>query len=192
MKKIQELKMQLILSVAEKHFIERGYEKTQIKDIAHEAELSVGTVYNLFESKENLFLCFIENKIQTIIDNIYSELSKEQDPIKRLQLHISAKIREITRYKDLLLGKNIPYNMFSFRPIEDNPENPRHKIIELLEETFKELAKDIKFITDDYIQMSYNFLGLTDAYIQRWMYENINLFDKKDEILSMFLKCVRV
>lgn len=192
MKKIAKMKVQLVLSVAQKHFETFGYEKAQIKDIANEAEMSVGTIYNLFGSKEELFLCFVENKIGTIMDNFYDELLNENEPIKRLQLHINAKIREVSKYKDLLSGKSIPYNMLSFRPISTDTDNPRYKIIKLLEKTFEEMAKSMQFVTDDYIQISYIFLGITDAYIERWLYENIDIFDKRDEILSVFLRSVRV
>ena len=50
-----------ILAAALKFFSERGYNKTLIEDIANEAEVSVGTVYFYFKSKEDIMIKLIED-----------------------------------------------------------------------------------------------------------------------------------
>ncbi len=44
-----------MLDAAEELFAERGYHDTGLKDVATRCELSVGTIYSLFESKEQLY-----------------------------------------------------------------------------------------------------------------------------------------
>ena len=46
---------QEILEVAERIFIQKGYYGATVEKIAHEAEFATGTIYNFFESKENLY-----------------------------------------------------------------------------------------------------------------------------------------
>jgi AcrR family transcriptional regulator len=49
-----------ILSAAEKIFIQKGYQRTTLEEIALLCELSKGTLYLYFKNKEQLFLAVIE------------------------------------------------------------------------------------------------------------------------------------
>lgn len=52
-----------ILSAAEKLFIQNGYQKTTLEDIADSCELSKGTIYLYFKNKEQLFLSILERAL---------------------------------------------------------------------------------------------------------------------------------
>ncbi|MDM8533134.1 TetR/AcrR family transcriptional regulator [Clostridiaceae bacterium HSG29] len=60
-----------IIEVAYKMFDENGYENTSINDIAKESGLGVGTVYNYFPSKDNIFVETFEKKMQNTLDKDY-------------------------------------------------------------------------------------------------------------------------
>ncbi|MEX1378388.1 MAG: TetR/AcrR family transcriptional regulator [Eubacteriales bacterium] len=47
---------QSILEVAQKHFTEKGYDKTITKDIAKEVGIAEGTLFNYFDTKTEIFL----------------------------------------------------------------------------------------------------------------------------------------
>lgn len=51
----KERRRQQIIVAAKRVFSEKGYNRTTIEDIAHEAELSPGTLYLYFKNKEELF-----------------------------------------------------------------------------------------------------------------------------------------
>ncbi len=59
---------QRILQAAERRFREQGYEQTRIEDVAREARISVGTVYNYFANKSDLLLTLV-----TIHDDFISQ-----------------------------------------------------------------------------------------------------------------------
>src|SRR3990172_4106452 len=51
-----------ILKAAHRLFLERGYHGTSMRDIAREAGIALGGIYNHFASKEDIFLAvFIEH-----------------------------------------------------------------------------------------------------------------------------------
>jgi len=50
-----------ILTAAGRLFAEKGYHRTTTHDIAAEAEVSEGTIYNYFSSKEDLLFAIMEN-----------------------------------------------------------------------------------------------------------------------------------
>lgn len=52
---LEEMKKQLLV-IGKQMFSTKGFKKTGIKDIAGNADIAVGTFYNYFDSKEELFL----------------------------------------------------------------------------------------------------------------------------------------
>lgn len=48
-----------ILQIARKHFMQKGFLKTSMREIACEAGISVGSIYNYFDHKDRLFCCVV-------------------------------------------------------------------------------------------------------------------------------------
>jgi AcrR family transcriptional regulator/DNA/RNA-binding domain of Phe-tRNA-synthetase-like protein len=53
-----------ILDAAERHFLERGYESAKVDDIAHDADVAVGSLYNHFGGKEPLYRALIDRALE--------------------------------------------------------------------------------------------------------------------------------
>src|SRR4051812_37007650 len=52
-----------ILDAAEHHFLVHGFEATKVDEIADEADVAVGSVYNHFTSKEGLYAALLERAL---------------------------------------------------------------------------------------------------------------------------------
>ncbi|MGH7860405.1 MAG: TetR/AcrR family transcriptional regulator, partial [Candidatus Binatia bacterium] len=57
-----QLYRQHILEAAEKVFAERGFDTAKVQEISAQAGLSMGTIYSIFASKEELFLALLEER----------------------------------------------------------------------------------------------------------------------------------
>lgn len=55
--------VQAILRSAERNFLERGFHNTTVEQIANDADVSVGSLYVHFESKEGLYLALLERAL---------------------------------------------------------------------------------------------------------------------------------
>ena len=64
-----------IINAAERLFRLHGYNQTKIEDVAREAEVAVGTVYNYFENKSNLLLTLVTEHDKVVSRGI-NELMK--------------------------------------------------------------------------------------------------------------------
>ncbi len=64
-----------IIRAAEKAFFSKGFDKTTMDDIADQAELSKGTLYLYFKSKEDLHMA-VASKAITILKSITDEVNK--------------------------------------------------------------------------------------------------------------------
>lgn len=58
------LRKEIILEAAEEVFAAKGYYEAAVEEIASRAEISVGTLYNLFDNKEALYLTLIEQRVE--------------------------------------------------------------------------------------------------------------------------------
>lgn len=59
--KISDIKRERLFQVAITEFAANGYSVTNINTIAKNADISIGSMYNYFESKEDLFLAIVDH-----------------------------------------------------------------------------------------------------------------------------------
>ena len=82
-------KKDLYLKAATEYFDRYGYKSFKISHLAKELEISVGTIYNLFTSKENLYLEYLISKLQNFLDTLKSK--ETNNPKENLELYLSCK-----------------------------------------------------------------------------------------------------
>jgi len=56
--------VQAILEAAERKFLDHGFHNTTVEEISEAADVSVGSIYVHFESKEGLYLALLERALQ--------------------------------------------------------------------------------------------------------------------------------
>ncbi len=78
-------KRTVILDAALKTFVKRGYTETKVAEIASEAGVAEGTLYNYFQNKEGLLLALFDEKWGGIIEGIRGKISRLDDPNKKLK-----------------------------------------------------------------------------------------------------------
>ena len=76
-------RQQLIVEVAEKLFHEEGYDSVTIRRVAETIDVSPGTIYTYFKSKEELVVCVLIHNMKLLEEKIAKSL-KIDDPIKAL------------------------------------------------------------------------------------------------------------
>lgn len=85
--RIPEDKRRRVLDCAKREFGRHGYAGTNVNVVAREARISVGSLYQYFRTKENLFLTLIEEShvtLASVIDGIFSRIPLFFDRIEAL------------------------------------------------------------------------------------------------------------
>lgn len=75
---------QEILETALKLFSERGFHSVSMQQIAEASEFAVGSLYNFFESKEDLFEELTESRSERIIGDLVAVLDGPGNEVERL------------------------------------------------------------------------------------------------------------
>jgi AcrR family transcriptional regulator len=76
-----------VIAAAAAEFSEKGFDGASMSALAAHAEVALGTLYSLFESKEQLFQVVIEASAGAIRSHIEAEVAAVADPRERL-LHL--------------------------------------------------------------------------------------------------------
>jgi AcrR family transcriptional regulator len=74
----------LILAAAERVFASKGFDGAKIKDIADEAELALGTVYAVFESKRDIFIGVHAQRGGALLEEVFATVADVDAPFEAL------------------------------------------------------------------------------------------------------------
>jgi len=91
----------VILDAALRTFVKRGYPETKVAEIACEAGVAEGTLYNYFASKEDLLLALFDEKWGWIIGEIRRKISRINDPNSKLKAIFSLVVRMFKKNRQL-------------------------------------------------------------------------------------------
>jgi AcrR family transcriptional regulator len=85
-----------IMDAAERHFLERGFQDAKVDEIAEEADVAVGSVYNHFASKEGLYRAALERALALFRGYMDEEPAPDGEALGQL-LEIAGRVARFGR-----------------------------------------------------------------------------------------------
>lgn len=85
---MKEEKANLILTSARRLFGRYGLRKTTVDEIAREARVGKGTIYNYYKSKEEVFQAVVEEEAQILKKEIERVVNSQNTPEEKLRAYI--------------------------------------------------------------------------------------------------------
>lgn len=190
---LANLKRELILKEAGKHFDMHGYSATQVSQIAKEAEVSIGTIYDFFGSKEGLFQSYILYKIEAgtqVLQTLMSQNnSAPKENLKALMRHHFADLEsKKSSVQEMLLSSPLLMGEFC-QKANSQGVRPIVEFYKLIASQLELLHQNQPLIHTDFLQLAFNLKGLAFAYIERWvLLEDVVLSDQIDACLEIYFK----
>lgn len=134
---VREKKRAFILDAALKLFAKKGYYQTSMKDIANEAGISYGLIYNYFDSKETL----ISETIFMFSNNLIGLLDPNKDGTLTPD-----ELRNFFEQMQVIIENNLEFwklylSMFTHLPV-----------IDVLDKRFKELLEAYTVMFEKYFR----------------------------------------
>ena len=111
----QQYKLELrekIIKAAIDAFSKYGFDRTRMDDVAKTADLSKGTIYLHFKSKEDLFYAICENNLAEAKQRISTMFAKKEDLVS-----------EIERFYDVFRNKKTANEGVFFETIAESSRN---------------------------------------------------------------------
>lgn len=81
-----------ILEVAEEVFADRGFDAAKLQEISERARLSMGTIYAVFASKEELFQAILDDKGAELLRLVREVAARDDAPLAQLHALMEAYI----------------------------------------------------------------------------------------------------
>ncbi|WP_345974873.1 helix-turn-helix domain-containing protein [Sulfurimonas sp. HSL3-7] len=184
---LKNMKRTLILDKAEEMFEEHGFEELKVSDLAHEAGVSVGTIYAYFESKEGLFSACVGVQIEAVYE-VFMRLFEEELPFEQL-IERSQQIKfDMMSKKRKTLESGIINNPFFFESQQISHKEGIDRIHRLFVDTIDRHKK----VDVDTLQLVYILNAIGNAYVLRWIegeFDDLNA--KTKEVSTLFISMLK-
>jgi len=181
------LKKELLLKEASLMFEDVGYEQMKVASLAKSAQVSVGTIYALFHSKEGLYLTYIEHQINNFFIELENKTSATMTPTQKIHLFIELKFSYYTQ-KRKAIEQSATNNPLFFNTLAQEHSEAFQKIYSYLEKCFREINPEIG--QEKATRMAFAINGFSDGYISLWLECRDDLMQRVDEVSVLFINMV--
>lgn len=164
-------------------FEKEGFDQIKMVDIAKYCGISVGALYKLFPSKEDLFYDYIQYQIDLFYKQLQERFNVVKTPKQRLKLFIDMMFHTFTSKKRLFMDTAAGDPLF-FAKLALKRDNPAKKIYKLLEREFEKLEN--RKISDTK-QLAILFKSFLYGYIEYWLIHDQPIKTCSEEALELFL-----
>lgn len=179
---VNKVKKELYLKESAKYIDNIGYKNFKISQLVKQLETSVGTIYNLFNSKEELYLEYLILKLQ-----IFSQRLKEQETtnaMENLKLYLQCKYEIFIQ-----IDKNSPMTSdpYFFHKLDIANHPIVLEIYEFLQRQFQQLSPHTKI---SYRHQAILFKKFSDGFIESYLLEKYDTSNIVEDTIHQFFNGV--
>jgi AcrR family transcriptional regulator len=184
-----------VLSAARRLFARKGYQRSTMVEIAAASELALGTLYQLFPSKEAILCQLLENYMDGLIARARDAISstpdarRQLDHIVRTQLAFSQENADVLR---LYLSGWIGYEFNVRRQFGERIDTKYEEYLGLVTAVFRRGSRAGTLVSAPPRRLAIALAGMVHALIRRWLREKrLNLMAEGEALLPLVLDGVR-
>lgn len=163
-----------IIRAAEKVFARRGFQGATIHEIASEAELAVGTIYNFFVSKEALYSEIITSRLEEMRQEVLGKIQHIEDVKERLKTILLSQSSFIEKNKDFFIIFIRDQNRFPWAFAKDLGQEVSvryQRYLSSLKDIFKEGIRKGVFKSFDPEDLAEAWGGMCNSFFFKWLME---------------------
>ena len=112
---MKDEKDNVILTAARRLFGRYGLRKTTVDEIAREARVGKGTIYNYYKSKEEVFQAVVEEEAQIFKNEIKKAVDSQNTPEKKLRAYVISRMQlmnQLANFYDTFKNEYLDYYGF--------------------------------------------------------------------------------
>ncbi|MBI5967683.1 MAG: TetR/AcrR family transcriptional regulator [Deltaproteobacteria bacterium] len=164
-KNLIDEKRRQIIEGAIKVFKKKGYHKATVREIASEAKIGLGSIYDYVSSKDDILYLFFENYVTTFFDKVRSRAFQIVDPYQRLEVTFRAFVEAAMELEDQV--------MLAYTQARYVKKNYLKVILRKESEVVEHFRKILSEVGDDSIDpfLEANFLVFSGVFgvLRRWI-----------------------
>ena len=181
-----------ILNSAERLFANKGFHNTTIAKIAQESEFAIGTLYQFFKNKEDLYYTMVIEKLDLLYSMIGDKVNRSMDSHNRIENLIKTQLSFFQKHRDFFIIFIKERRSLEATVNEDFGEVLRQKYlsyIDLVSNVMLEGIKESKLKDLDPREMTWALLGIMNSFVFQWIInpQKESLVSKSGTIVNLFL-----
>jgi len=160
-----------ILEAAERVFERNGYLGTTVEDIAREAEFAVGTLYNFFGSKEELYGEVAEKTARDFMEDFEGVVLTKEDAEEAVGSLIELRLTHFEEHRGFFRAMLDAFRAGGQEPIPRLPgsmETLYERYIERVSGLFERGVKGGSFGEFDPLYLALCLEGIINAFVMYW------------------------
>lgn len=180
-----------VLTAARRLFARKGYQRTTMVEIAAASELALGTLYQLFASKEAILCSMLEAYIDDLSARVREAIAGTaavRDQLQRIihtQLAFSQDNADVLRF---YLSGWTGYEFQVRQRFGERIDTKYEHYLGLLTQVFRRGGREGVFVSESPRRLAIALAGMVHALIRRWLREKkLNLSLEGDALLSLLL-----
>ena len=180
-----------VLAVARRLYARKGYQQTAMVEIARASELAVGTLYQLFPSKEAILRSLLEERMDELIARVRAAVDGERDVRDQLRGVVTTHLAFAQENADILrlyLSGWIGYDTRTRQRFGDRIDARYERYLEVLTAVFKRGVDSGALAARPPRRLAVTLAGLIHAVIRRGLRERrIDFAAEGDALLDILL-----
>ena len=170
-----------ILESAAQVFAAKGFHNAAVDDIVKASGTSKGAVYFYFESKDQIFLCLVEDYASILAYEIQTAVQRGRGLVAQIEGAIVTLVQSFQRHRNL--AKIVLIDSFSVGPeFQGKRMALKAMLVEVLRGYLDRAVEDGKIAPQDTETAAYVWLGAISEVVLRWL--NTGKPDPLDEVLA--------
>jgi len=160
-----------LLEAAERVFVRKGYHGATVEEIAHEAEFAVGTLYNFFKGKEDLYVHVIEKIAQNFTGQFEQEVLSIEGPEEAIASLIELRLTHFEDHRGFfrIFFEAAPGSRLDpAGALPDNCAGWYERYMEAVIEIFRRGVSQRVFDESDPLYLTLCLEGIVNAFVAYW------------------------
>jgi AcrR family transcriptional regulator len=179
-----------VLDTTRRLFARKGYQRTTMVEVAAASEVALGTLYQIFPSKEAMLCSLLEDYIDQLIERVRAAAaadgSRDMLPkVVRTQLAFSLENADVLR---LYLSGWTGYEFSVRQRFGERLDDKYEQYLDVLETLFRRGARDGAFVAGPPRRLAVTLAGMIHALVRRWLREkDLDLLAEGDAVVDALL-----
>lgn len=181
-----------ILKAAERIFAQKGFYNSTVAEIAKESEFAIGTIYQFFKNKEELYYTMMIEKFDLLYTTLLTEVGKNKNCLEKLSCLVEVAFSFIEQNADFF--KIFTWELNVLKPNMENELkeqliNKHFAYIKLISDVIKESMKEGVLKESNADDLSSALLGMMNIFSFNWIFnqQQGSLRAKTPLIVNLFL-----
>ncbi len=180
-----------VLAAARELFARKGYQRSTMVEISAAAELALGTLYQLFPSKEAILCSLLEDYIDVLSARVREAARAPGDARSQLQRIVATQLRFSQENADILRFYLTGWTGYEFAVRQlfgDRIDAKYEQYLDFLAGVFRRGMREGTFVAAPPRRLAIALAGMIHALTRRWLREKrLNLLVEGEALVQMMV-----